>query len=82
MSALGQKQTFKRLHLMSALPRKRTLIGRVGMSALCQKQTFCAAANTAGLRTDAMASLSGSRPDFFSLFLDLTDSSLNFVLRD
>ena len=29
-----------------------------------------------------MASLLGTRPDFFGLFLDLTDSSLNFILRD
>src|SRR5262249_53350744 len=29
---------------MSALPRKRTLVERVGMSALSQKQTFCGAA--------------------------------------
>jgi len=49
------------------------------MSALCQKRTFRAAANTAGL---GQMLLSGSRPDSFSLFLDLTDSSLNFVLRD
>jgi len=27
-------------------PQKRTLIERVGMSALCQKRTFCAAAKT------------------------------------
>src|SRR5262245_29143703 len=31
-SALGQKQTLKRLHLMSALPQKRTLIDRVEKS--------------------------------------------------
>jgi hypothetical protein len=43
MSALGQKQTFKPLRPMFALPPKAD-IGSRGMSAKCQKQTFCAAA--------------------------------------
>jgi hypothetical protein len=30
--------------MMSALDQKRTLVERVVMSALCQKQTFCTAA--------------------------------------
>jgi len=33
MSALGQKQTSAYVRVMSALPRKRTLVERVGMSA-------------------------------------------------
>src|SRR5262249_49293949 len=37
MSALGHKQTLRAIHTMSALPQKRTLVERVGMSALCQK---------------------------------------------
>src|SRR5262249_8524774 len=32
MSALGQKQTFKRPRLMSALPQKRTLVERIKWS--------------------------------------------------
>jgi hypothetical protein len=36
MSALGQKQTFALQNVMSALPRKRTLIAGSGMSILCQ----------------------------------------------
>jgi hypothetical protein len=32
-------------------PRKRTLIERVGMSALCQKQTFCAAVKNVVIRS-------------------------------
>jgi hypothetical protein len=32
-------------------PRKRTLVERVGMSALCQKQTFCAAVKNVVIRS-------------------------------
>jgi hypothetical protein len=40
MSALGQKRTFSIVRRIKLYPQKRTLIERVGMSALCQKQTF------------------------------------------
>ena len=36
---------------MSALPQKRTLAERIGMSALCQKQTFCAAVKNILIRS-------------------------------
>jgi hypothetical protein len=42
MSALGQKQTLQGVSLMSALPPKRTLIERVGMSALCRRMHLSA----------------------------------------
>jgi len=43
-SALGQKQTSEHDWIMSALPPKADMeLSRV-MSALCQKRTFCAAA--------------------------------------
>jgi hypothetical protein len=45
MSALGQKQTFKRLRLMSALPPKADIVGANWMSALRQKQTSDRIAN-------------------------------------
>ena len=32
-------------------PQKRTLVERVGMSALCQKRTFCTAAETGAIRS-------------------------------
>src|SRR6516225_9942470 len=35
---------------MSALGQKRTLLRVIGMSALCQKQTFCAAVETDAIR--------------------------------
>jgi len=39
VSAKCQKQTLQSVRPMCALPPKRTLVERVGMSALCQKQT-------------------------------------------
>jgi hypothetical protein len=40
MSALGHKQTSKRLNPMSALPPKATSVATAPMSALCHKRTF------------------------------------------
>ena len=40
MSALGQKQNVQRKRSCPLLPRKRTCAVQLGMSALCQKQTF------------------------------------------
>jgi hypothetical protein len=46
MSGLGQKQTSDSRLLMSAIHPKADIAERAtGMSALCQKRTFCAAAN-------------------------------------
>ena len=36
MSALGQKQTFARQKVMSALPPKADMCVQLGISALCQ----------------------------------------------
>src|SRR5262249_9926403 len=44
MSALGQKRTSRLVGGMSALPPKADIGTQREMSALCQKQTFCAAA--------------------------------------
>ena len=55
---------------MSALAQKRTLLTAIGMSALWQKQTFCAAAKNAVIRSPlrrpkfGCTSLARLRPDF------------------
>jgi len=59
MSALGQKQTFLRVHMMSALPQKRTLVERFAMSALCQKRTYAVQQKWIAIRLPVGA---GSKP--------------------
>ena len=49
MSALGQKQTSAMSERCPLYPQKRTLVERVGMSALCQKRTLCGATKATGL---------------------------------
>ena len=48
MSAMGQKQTLRCILVMSALPPKADIAEVTGVSALCQKRTFCAAHRVAG----------------------------------
>src|SRR5262249_33434801 len=47
-TAPGHKRTLR--HFRSIRPQKRTLLERVGMSALCQKQTFCDAVKNVVIR--------------------------------
>jgi hypothetical protein len=52
MSALGQKQTSSQSNQCPLYPQKRTLPERVGMSALCQKRTFCRHSNPGTASSD------------------------------
>src|SRR5262249_7865651 len=67
---------------MSALPPKADMDQHCRDVRFVPKADILRRSKHRRSRTDAIASLSGSRPDFFSLSLDLADSSLNFVLRD
>src|SRR6516162_8945121 len=67
---------------MSALPPIADIGTQPRNVRFVPKADSCTAANNRPFRTDAVALLSVSHPDFFSLFLDLADSSLNFVLRE
>ena len=82
MPAVGQKRTSEHVRGISALPAKADIRQGNRDVRFVPKADIPRCSKHRRSRTDAMASLSGSRPDFFSLFVDLTDSSLNFVLRD
>jgi hypothetical protein len=66
MSALGQKRTLQPDEMMSALPPKADIAERVGMSALCQKQTKCNVSKpvltAAALRSKIMTSRISEEP--------------------
>jgi len=57
MSALGQSRHWGRCDWCPLCPRKRTLVERVGMSALCQKRTFCAAVKNDAISITSLARL-------------------------
>jgi hypothetical protein len=82
MSLMGQKRKWDCRSLLSALPPKADIRRRVGHVRFVPKADICTAANNRRSRTYAVASLSVSDPDFFSLLPDLADSSLNFVPRN
>ena len=80
MSALGQKQTLRKVRLMSALPQARTWFSTVVMFALCQKQTFCACSNERrySITSSAMESTPAGivRPSVFAVLRLMINSNL------
>jgi hypothetical protein len=71
MSALGQKRTSRPVEAMSALPPIADMELSRGMSALCQKQTFCTAE-----RTSLFDHLVGALTTRLFEFLPVTDQRL------